>query len=195
MAALTGLDIFILIVMTVSVITGLFRGFVKELMSLGVWFLAIWSAAHFSSLGADFIKPWVHQPQLRGVASFVSIIILVLLLGGISSNLLGIVIHKSGLSGTDRVLGMVFGFSRAVFIVSLLIVVAKLSGFPDAPYTSQSKLYPKFKPVASWMASFAPKWLDKLKDLNITTQEITLAEEVDYHPAANPWRQINIKTI
>lgn len=195
-SSLSGLDIVILVIIAISVITGLFRGFVKELLALGIWIIAIWSAAHFSHQAAEFLKPWIHQSDLRTVAGFALIMIGILLLGGITSNLLSIVIAKSGLSGTDRLFGMVFGFARAVFIISLLIVVAKLSGFPDKPYTAQSKLYAEFKPVVRYLSSFAPGWLERLKDFNMGEHTMTMATEVDSnHASANPWRQLDIKTV
>jgi membrane protein required for colicin V production len=196
MASLSGLDIVILVIIGISVITGLFRGFVKELLALGIWILAIWAASHFCHFAANFLKPWIHQSDLRTGAGFALIMLSVLLLGGISSSLLSIIIVKSGLSGTDRLFGMVFGFARAVFIISLLIGVAKLSGFPDKPYTSKSKLYPEFKPVVAYMASFAPVFLDRLKGFNITEHQMTLSTEVDGRQASlNTWRQIDIKSV
>lgn len=196
MTSLSGLDIIILVIIAISVITGLFRGFVKELLALGIWVAAIWTAFHFCAQASDWLKPWIHQSDIRTVAGFALIMISILLLGGITSNLLSIIIAKSGLSGTDRLFGMVFGFARAVFIISLLIVVAKLSGFPDTPYTSKSKLYAEFKPVVGYLASFAPGWLERLKEFNVQKNEVTVVSEVDSkHASLNPWRQSDIKMI
>jgi membrane protein required for colicin V production len=175
----SSLDIVILVVIAVSVFTGLFRGFVKELFALGIWFLALWSGGHFSSYGAEYLKPWINQTELRLLASFVAIMLVVLVVGGLLSSLLAFLISRSGLSGTDRLLGMVFGFGRAVFIISLLIVVAKLSGFPEKQYTTQSKLYAEFNPVVNWLSSFAPGWLEKIKSLDNSSHDLAIAHEID----------------
>jgi membrane protein required for colicin V production len=175
----SSLDIVILAVIAVSVFTGLFRGFVKELFALGIWFLALWSGGHFSNYGAEYLKPWINQPELRLLASFAVIMVMVLIVGGLLSSLLAFLISRSGLSGTDRLLGMVFGFGRAIFIISLLIVVAKLSGFPEQQYSTQSKLYAEFNPVVNWLSSFAPGWLDKIKSLDNSSHDLTIAHEID----------------
>ena len=179
---LSGLDIIILGLITISVVTGLFRGFVKELLALGIWIVALWGAGHFASFGSEYLKPWINQQELRTLASFVVIMISILIIGGLCSSLLSFLISRSGLSGTDRLLGMVFGFLRAVFIISLLIVVAKLSGFPEKKYTASSKLYAEFTPVVNWMASFAPAWLEKIKSIDTSSHELTLIQDV--HPIA-----------
>jgi membrane protein required for colicin V production len=178
MPQLSGLDYVILSVMGLSVITGLFRGFVKELMALGIWVIALWGAARFSGLGADYLKPWVSQTEVRMVASFILITIIILLLGGLITSLLAFVIERSGLSSTDRLLGMIFGFARAVFIISLVILVAQLTGFPTEKYAKDSRLYGEFNPVVEWMASYAPQWLSKMKDLDKTNSSLKLTEEV-----------------
>lgn len=45
---LVGVDYVIISIIVLSILTGLFRGVVKELMALGIWVVALWSAAHFS---------------------------------------------------------------------------------------------------------------------------------------------------
>jgi membrane protein required for colicin V production len=166
MGAFSGLDYIILIIIGLSVITGLFRGFIKELFALGIWIAALWGAGHYSTQFSGILKPWVNQSELRLFASFIVIVLLVLLAGGLLNSLLSFLVNRSGLSGTDRLLGMVFGFIRAVFIISLLMVVAKISGFPEEKYKSQSKLYAEFTPVVKWMYSLVPNLLDKIKSID-----------------------------
>jgi membrane protein required for colicin V production len=169
MPALSSLDYVILSIIGLSVITGLFRGFVKELMSLGIWVIALWGASQLYSWGSNFLKPWINQTEIRIVISFVLITIIILLLGGLITSLLSFVIERSGLSSTDRLLGMIFGFLRAVFIISLIILVAKLTGFPTQKYAKNSFLYGELMPVVQWMESFSPQWLSKIKSINKTS--------------------------
>ena len=167
----TGVDFVILAIIGVSVMTGLFRGFIKELFALGLWICAFWSAGHYSPQFAHVLKPWIHQSELQFFAIFILIVIGVLIVGSLLNHFLGFLISKSGLSGTDRVLGMVFGFVRAILIIALLILVAKLSGFPEEKFNQNSKLYAKFNPVVQWMYSFVPGWLDKIKQFDDASHE------------------------
>ena len=174
---LVGVDYVIISIIVLSILTGLFRGVVKELMALGIWVVALWSAAHFSKIAASKLEPWIHQPEFRHICAFLIIMVSILLLGGLMTSLLSFVISKSGLSGTDRLLGMAFGWLRGVLIISLIIVVAKITGFPEKDYAQNSKLYAQFNPVVQWMASYVPQWLSKMKSLDPSSHDMVLQNE------------------
>lgn len=178
MPAFTGVDYVILTIVVISAMTGLFRGFIKELMALGIWLIALWGAAKFASLGANYLKPWIHQEEFRLVMAFVLITISILLAGGLLTSLLAFLIERSGLSGTDRLLGMIFGFARAVFIISLIILVGRMTGFPMQKYAKQSQLFAYFTPVVDWLSSYAPLWLSKMKSIDPQQSQIQLINEV-----------------
>lgn len=97
----SAVDLVILGIMAISVMTGLFRGFIKELFALSLWICAFWGAGHYAPQFAHLFKPWIHQVELQLFASFIVIVIAVLILGGLISSLLSFLIAKSGLSGTD----------------------------------------------------------------------------------------------
>ena len=90
MGAFSGVDYIILIIIGLSVITGLFRGFIKELFALGIWIAALWGAGHYSTQFSDLLKPWVNQSELRLFATFIVIVLLVLLAGGLLNSLLSL---------------------------------------------------------------------------------------------------------
>lgn len=178
MPALTGVDYVILAIVAVSAMTGLFRGFIKELMALGIWLIALWGATKLASLGAEYLKPWIHQEEFRLVVSFVLVTISILLLGGLLTSLLAFLIERSGLSGTDRLLGMIFGFGRAIFIISLIILVGRMTSFPMQKYAKQSQLFAYFTPVVDWMSSYAPLWLSKIKSIDPQKSQMQMINEV-----------------
>jgi membrane protein required for colicin V production len=188
----SGIDYIILVIIGLSVVTGLFRGFIKELFALGIWVVALWGAGHYANQFGDLLKPWVNQSELRFFATFIAIVIIILILGGLLNSLLSFLVSRSGLSGTDRLLGMVFGFIRAVFIISLLMVVAKLSGFPEDKYKSQSKLYAEFTPVVQWIYSLVPNLLDNIKNLEHHANEKTAEIDANAYQIANQLKDFRI---
>ena len=146
-----------------SVITGLFRGFIKELIALCVWVLAIWLAFTYSTMLDPWLQPYVHDKTARTVVAFVAILLATIIVGGLFNALLSFILHRSGLSGTDRILGMGFGFVRGVFIVALLMLVVKMTSIPHQDYTSQSRLYAKFDPLVNWLYAFTPSLINQVK--------------------------------
>ncbi|AHE67190.1 CvpA family protein [Legionella oakridgensis] len=167
-------DYFILIVIGLSVITGLCRGFIKELIALSVWVLAIWLAFNYSQRLDPWLQPYLQDNTARMAVAFIAVLLATLIVGGLFNALLSFILTKSGLSGTDRILGIGFGFVRGVFIVALIMLVVKLTSLPYQEYSQQSRLYAKFDPVVNWLSGFMPDFIKQVKmyDKNETIIDI-----------------------
>ncbi|KTC78281.1 CvpA family protein [Legionella brunensis] len=156
-------DLLIIAVIALSVITGLIRGFVKELIALSVWVLAIWLAFSYSQTLDPWLQKYIQDKTARTVTAFILILVATLIAGGIVNALLSFILKRSGLSGTDRILGMGFGFVRGVFIVALIMVVIKMTSLPYQEYSSNSKLYAKFDPAVDWLYNMMPEFIKQVK--------------------------------
>lgn len=169
-------DYAIFVIVGLSVLTGLFRGFVKELIALCVWILAFWIGFTYASALGPWLTPYIDDPMVRTAAGFIIILLLTLLAGALVNALLSFMLHHSGLSGTDRVLGMVFGFVRGVFIVALLMVVVNMTSLSKEGYPQKSLLYAQFDPLVRWLSTLVPDFIRQAKffDKEGETQEMTL---------------------
>jgi membrane protein required for colicin V production len=65
------------------------------------------------------------------------------------------------LSGTDRLLGMVFGFVRGVLLVTLGVFLLGFTPFTRDPWYRDSMLLPQFNGVAAWLGERVP---DSVRD-------------------------------
>ncbi len=148
MADLTFLDYLLIGVIFVSTVISLFRGFFKEALSLATWVIALWMAWRFGANLSGGLESWVSEPVLRIWIARGLVFIGVLLAGGLLGRLIDMVMLSTGLTGTDRAIGMVFGFARGVILTGLLVVVLELMGFSDSAWWQQSKLLPYAAPVA-----------------------------------------------
>ena len=90
--------------------------------------------------------------------------------------LLSFILKRSGLSGTDRILGMGFGFIRGVFIVSLVIVVLKMTSVPYDQYSKESLFYSKFEPVVNWLQELMPDFIKKVQDIKPSGKKESLLD-------------------
>lgn len=159
-------DLSIISIISLSVITGLFRGFIKEIISLCTWVLAFWVAFTYSQEVDHLLPAFVQDDTLGAIASFLMLFFGVLLLGGVFNALLGLIFKRIGLSFTDRILGMGFGFTRGVFIVALVILAVKMTSLPYQQYSHQSELFAKFDPIVNTMYRFMPDLIKKIKTLD-----------------------------
>jgi membrane protein required for colicin V production len=62
-------------------------------------------------------------------------------------------VKATGLTGTDRVLGMVFGLFRGALLVVILIAVLKLTPLVNDPWWSESTLIEHFEKLETWSRS------------------------------------------
>lgn len=151
-------DVIIIAIVLLSALISLFRGFVREALSLASWVLAFWVALTFSHPLSDLLVNTIHSPTLRMGAAFGGIFIVVLIICAIINYFITALVHSTGLSGTDRLLGAVFGLIRGVLLVAALLLVARLTT-PMAQETwwSGSRLIQYFEPVEVWLQEFIPQ--------------------------------------
>jgi membrane protein required for colicin V production len=83
-------------------------------------------------------------------------LVAVLLLGGILNRFMGMLVNSTGLTGTDRLIGVFFGAARGGVVVATLILLAGLTAFPRDPWWHDSQLIPYFQDLALWLKGFLP---------------------------------------
>jgi membrane protein required for colicin V production len=126
-SAISWVDLLLLAMLAASVLLGLWRGLVFELLSIAGWVVAY--------LGAPYLAPtlqaWLPQerlgPSALHVAGLVLAFILILLAWGLAAKLLRALIHASPLSVLDRLAGGGFGVLRAALLAVLMVVVVNMT--------------------------------------------------------------------
>jgi membrane protein required for colicin V production len=176
------LDFLIIGVIGLSVLTGLFRGFLKELIALCIWIVALWLVFHYSETFAPSLQPYIEDKRICLAVAAVIILLVTLIIGAVLNGILGFIIRRSGLSGTDRILGMGFGFVRGVFIVGLVMTVLKVTEMPLDEQATQSRLYAKFDPVVTWMSGFAPNLIQQVKTYDTIGIAVTATSGITPKP-------------
>lgn len=164
---LTWVDLGILLVMLVSLVVSGWRGLIREACSLVTWILAAVLCIRFSTALSDLFVGFVGSPTLRLVCAGALIFILVLLIGALCGYLISQLIHKTGLTTMDRVLGLFFGFARGVLVVAVLILLASLTAIPQEAWWSKSLLIELFTPVVHALQLFLPEKIAAMSNLMV----------------------------
>ncbi len=150
------IDIIILSIIGISAVISLVRGFVKEALSLVGWMAAIWVALTYSDVLADLTTNYISTPSIRFVAAFTFLFVVTLLLSSLINFLASQLVKKTGLSGTDRMIGVVFGVARGGVVVAMLVLLAGLTPLPHDPWWQESMLVGHFQEMVGWMSGRLP---------------------------------------
>ena len=154
--AFAWIDVVILALIALSAILSLFRGFVREAVALATWLIALWVAMAFYEDLATILSQWISVPSAQKITAFAALFICVLLLGAIVNYLAGRIVDKTGLTGTDKLLGIVFGVARGGVIVAILVLLAGLTPLPQDPWWQDSQFLGYFQELATWLRSYLP---------------------------------------
>ena len=150
------LDILIIGVVLLSALISLVRGFVREAFSLAIWVLAFWiSWSFFRDLEVP-LRAWIGSPTARLGIAFAVLMIATLTVGGLVNYLVIQLVERTGMSGTDRLIGMVFGAARGILLVAVLVLLAGLTPLPEEAWWIQSTLVGYFEELAFWLRDLLP---------------------------------------
>ena len=162
---MSAVDWVLLAIVGVSALLGLMRGFVGVLASLAAWVLAGWAAFRFGAQVALMLASDGEPGPGQLLAGYGLSFLVVLLAVGLVGWLVRKLVHSVGLSGLDRLLGLVLGFARGVLVACLLVLLMGLTELPRAPEWRSSLVVPVFVPGAQWMQGWLPEWVSARVDL------------------------------
>lgn len=156
--SISTLDWLIIGVVVLSSLLSLKRGFVKEVISLLTWIVAFVVAVKFTSPAQTLLTEEVQNDQIRYIVTFVGLFIATLVLGSLVNFVLSSLIQVTGLSGTDRLIGMLFGFVRGSLIVVAFISLLSLSpAIEKMEFWTESQFAPQLVVLKDWVREMLGK--------------------------------------
>ena len=140
----------IIAIIAVSCIIGLARGFIKEALSLVVWVVAFIVAITFRDAMALLLVDFIGTASIRDMVAFSILFAATLIVGAMVNYLIGELVKMTGLTGTDRLFGMIFGAMRGVAIIlAIVILVPPVVSIDKDLWWQNSNLIPNFQAMES----------------------------------------------
>lgn len=140
-AAVTVFDYVVCGVLALSLLIGVWRGVVSEILALVAWVAAFLAARLLAAQAGEMIAAGF-DPAWRQAAGFVAIFVVVLILFVLARWIASLLLKAVGLAPLDRVLGAVFGIARGVLVVWVAVLLAGLTALPQQQWWRQAVLAP-----------------------------------------------------
>lgn len=142
----------VITVLVLSILISLWRGFVREAVSLAGWFAAFVLANMFVGEMASLLEQWIVNVTGRYVVAYALLFAGTLVMAGLLGRLGTQAVRVTGLTFLDRLLGTAFGFARGIIIVLVLVYLLRQLAPPqNLQWLHQSQLMPHLDMLAQWV--------------------------------------------
>ena len=171
---MTVLDFLVLLVVSVSVVSGATKGIIRVIVSVAFTVAGLVLAAHSYMYAAGLLRIFV-AGWLANLLGFIAVFLLVVIAGSLLSWRLRGVLKHARLGWTDHALGAVFGFLRGWLVCS--VVYLALTAFP-------------IRPEAVERATFGPALLKGAQVIAwLTSRELSERFLTGYESVKQLWQQ------
>lgn len=145
---MTYFDYLIIGLLVVSVAISIWRGLVREVVSLLSWLFALWLAARLAAGFADWMPAAITSPSVRYVAAFAALFLGTVIVLELLGVLLARLLRAAGLGFVDRALGAVFGLARGALLAWILTLLGGLTSLPQQAWWRDSVVAPPLQAAA-----------------------------------------------
>jgi membrane protein required for colicin V production len=129
------LDLIVLIVIFISAILAMVRGFVREVLSIASWLVAVAAAYYLYKPLLPLVKPYIANGDFAAIIAAACVFFVALIVASYLTTKISDFVIDSRIGAVDRGLGFLFGAARGI----LLLVIALL--------------------FFSWLVPNAPSWV------------------------------------
>ena len=137
-ATITTIDWVLLAVLALSLLVGLWRGLVFEVLSVLGWVAAFFLAQWFAPDVAALLPMASLSQSTRYAAAFVLTFIVAVFVAGLLASIVRKMVAAVGLRPVDRVLGAVFGVVRGLVLLLAVAVAIDMTPLKDSPWWQES---------------------------------------------------------
>jgi membrane protein required for colicin V production len=146
-----GFDWIVVIIVGISALLSLWRGFVREALSLAGWVVAFIAANLGAVYLAEAIGDVIANRTGRYIVAWSLLFVAVLVASSLTAKLMAKLISASGLGVVDRLLGTVFGFLRgALIVMALVFVIREIVPPSELSLLDEAQLMPHIDVLLSW---------------------------------------------
>lgn len=127
---MTSFDYIVLAIIGLCIVVSVMRGAIKEILAIFGWVAAFYVARTYSPLLVPMLPQDIPTEALKTLAAFAVLLIGVLFLNSLLTVAVSGIVSRIGLGWLNRFLGVIFGFSKGLLIVCVIVFLAGLTSLP-----------------------------------------------------------------
>ncbi|MBM3342580.1 MAG: CvpA family protein [Betaproteobacteria bacterium] len=154
---MTLFDYAVLTIAGFSIVLGVARGLVREVLALVTWVVAFVVAGVYGGDVASLLSKQIADENWRYMAAVVAVFFGVLVVMSVIAIIISRLVRNAGLGAEDRLFGGIFGLARGLLVVVSLVLLAGFTPLPRQPVWKDAMLA---APVEK-LAVFARAWLPR----------------------------------
>lgn len=158
---MTAFDFAVLGIVGASLLLGLWRGVVSEILALAAWVAAFWAARQFGQEAGGMIAGGLGEAWMRTAAGMLAVFVGVLVAVTLGRWLVALMLRAVGLGLLDRMLGGVFGIARGALIAFVAVLAGGMTALPKEPWWREAVLAPPLETVAIVVKPWLPAEIGK----------------------------------
>lgn len=158
---MTVFDYIVIAVVLASLLFGLWRGVIGEVIALVAWGLGIFAAVHYGDWVGQRLLSGLEDPLLRLAGGCVLVFIAVLFIMALLRMATQKLVQVLGLTVSDRLLGMCFGLVRGLLIIFVMVAIGGMTSAPSQVWWRQATLSPPLETAVLALKPMLPQDLAK----------------------------------
>lgn len=158
---MTIFDYVVMGIVGASLLLGLWRGVVGEVIALAAWILAFFAAAKFGDEIGQVAFVGVVAPGMQALAGFAAAFIGVLVVMAIVRMASSGLVKALGMGLSDRLLGLVFGVARGLMFTMVLVAVGGMTSAPQQGWWQRAMLSAPLETAVMMAKPWLPQDLAK----------------------------------
>lgn len=164
----TNYDYLFLIIGIISIIISLFRGGIKEILSITTWILSFILTNKYGNIIGEKLPQSISNHFIKIIIVYFLIFIIIAILVAIINKITSSILSYIGLGNINHLLAIIFGTIRAIFIYAILILIIEAFHIDEQHNWKIAKSYPIIKPILNIVINAIPE----IKDIDKVSTKI-----------------------
>jgi membrane protein required for colicin V production len=156
---ITLLDIVLLVVMLISGLLAMIRGFMREVLSIAAWGVAALATLYAYSRLLPTVKQYVNSDIVAAAITVIGVFLITLLVISIVTVRISDMILDSRVGALDRTLGFMFGLGRGliIMVVAYLFFAWLVPDRSQPEWVKSAKSKVVLQSTGQWLVSMLPE--------------------------------------